>query len=417
MDRPRVLLLIPTNTYKAEDFLCAADHAGVDVVIGTDRHQALERSAPGGTLTLDFRRPEGAADRVAAAHRERPFRGVVASDDEAVVLAATIATRLGLPANPLAAAVAARDKRYLRRALSGAGLRAPSFEVVRVDGDPAAAARLPRYPCVLKPLHLNASRGVLRADDPERFVRAFERIRALLDRDDVRDAVPPDDPEVGRLVLVEDYLPGVEVAVEGLLVDGRLVPLAVFDKPDTPPGPTFEETLFVTPSNLPPVTVEAVHAEVAAACAAVGLTHGPIHAELRVRDGVPWVLEVAARTIGGLCARALRFGAGISLEEVVVRHAAGLPLDDLRREAGASGVLMLPTPRSGTVRAVRGIEAARRLPGVVDARITVEMGAQVEPTPEGNRYLGFVFARGERPEAVADVLRAAARRIRFDISG
>lgn len=415
MDRPRVLLLIPTNTYKAEDFLRAADRAGVEVVIGTDRHQALERAAPGGTVTLDFRRPDRAVARIADAHGAAPIRGVVASDDEAVVLAAEIAAALGLPANPPQAAAASRDKFVLRKALAARGLRTPRFRTVSADDDPREAASSSPYPCVLKPRFLNASRGVIRADDPGDFVRAFRRIGALLDRAEARDAAPADRPAEARSILVEDYLPGDEVAVEALLVDGRFVPLALFDKPDTSEGPTFEETLFVTPSRLPPATVDAVHAEAAAACRALGLVHGPVHAELRVRDGVPTLLEVAARTIGGLCARALRFGAGISLEEVVVRHAAGLPLDDLARERAASGVIMLPTPAPGVLRGVHGVDDALAIRGVVDVRVTVEIGGRIEPPPEGNRYLGFAFARGEDPGDVADALRRAARSVRFDL--
>jgi len=404
--RPRVLLLAPTHTYKAEDFLDAAGRLGIDVVVGTDRHQALEASAPGGTITLDFRRPERAAAILAEYHAALPLAGVVASDDESVVLAALAAGRMGLPANPPEAARASRDKAATRERLRAAGMRSPTFATFPVDADPVAIAERTAYPCVLKPTFLNASRGVLRADGPAEFVAAFDRIRALLARPSIARSAPEN-----PAILVEDYLPGAEVSVEGLLVDGRLHVLAIFDKPDTPEGPTFEETLFVTPSTLAEPVQEEVARETRRACAALGLREGPIHAELRVRDGVPWVLEVAARTIGGLCARALRFGVGISLEEVVLRHAAGMPVEDVVRESAASGVTMLPTPGTGRLRAVDGIDDALAVRGVVDVRITVERDADVEPPPEGNRYLGFVFARGETPADVAAALRTAAARL------
>ena len=294
-------------------------------------------------------------------------------------------------------------------------MRAPSWTTFPVADGPDAVARAVRYPCVLKPLFLNASRGVLRANDPGEFTAAFGRIRNLLHRPAVRKALVEHGDDAARTILVEDYLPGVEVSLEGVLVDGDLRTLAMFDKPDTPDGPTFEETLFVTPSRLPHEIRSAVVAEVATACDALGLREGPVHAELRVQDGVPWILEVAARTIGGLCARALRFGAGISLEQVVLRHALGLPLGEIVREADASGVLMLPVPRAGRLRDVRGVDTARAVEGIEDVRITVERGGAIEPAPEGNRYLGFVFARAPTPEAVERALREAQARLEVHI--
>ena len=413
--RDRVLLLTPTNTYKAADFLAAAAGLRVDVVVGTDRHQAMASDVPDRTLTFDFRRPDEAAARIVELHARRPIHGIVATDDESVVLASVAGARIGLPVNDPDAARASRDKRTTRERLAEAGMRTPSWVALPVARRPEPAAREVRYPCVLKPLFLNASRGVIRANDPMEFVAAFERIRSLLQRPAVRKALVEQGSLAARSILVEDYLPGDEVSVEGLLVDGRLQVLALFDKPDTPEGPTFEETLFVTPSSLAPDVQAAVVAEVGGACEALGLHEGPVHAELRVRDGVPWILEVAARTIGGLCARALRFGAGISLEEVVLRHALGLPLDGIVREVGASGVLMLPVPRAGRLREVRGVDAARAIEGIGDVRITVERGGAIEPAPDGNRYLGFVFARGAMPGDVERALRAAQSRLTIEI--
>jgi biotin carboxylase len=299
----------------------------------------------------------------------------------------------------------------MRRRLREAGLSGPEFRTVPLDAPPEVEAARTGYPCVLKPLTLSASRGVIRADGPSDFVEAFERIRAILR-----------DPEIARRkggaadrLLVERYLPGPEFAVEGLLERGRLRTLALFDKPDPLDGPYFEETIYLTPSRLPSAEAARLEAETAAACAAIGLHEGPVHAELRVTDGDPWIVEIAARTIGGLCSRALRFGAGLSLEALVLRHALGLPVEGLPRESAASGVMMLPVPSRGVLTEVGGQEAARAVSGIVDLRITIPIGEEVEPLPEGHRYLGFAFARGERPEEVEAALRSAHAALRFEI--
>jgi biotin carboxylase len=399
----RVLLLLPTATYRAADFLTAARALDAEVIVASDRRLV---SIGDTQLTLDLRRPEAAAEAIAAVAKERPLDAVVAVDDQGVRVAALAAKQLGLPGNPPAAAAATRDKAAMRRALAAAGVPQPEHCTVGPSDDSAAVAAEVGLPCVVKPLLLSASRGVIRADDPPAAAEAAARVRAIL-------AEAGEDPEA-RL-LIERYLPGAEVAVEGLLRAGALEPLAVFDKPDPLEGPYFEETIFTTPSRLPGEIVAAVTSTTTDACAALGLREGPVHAELRVHGGHVWMLELAARSIGGLCSRSLRFGVGVSLEEVILRHALGLPLGDLRREAAASGVMMLPIPRAGVLREVRGQDHARAVPGIAGLEISIGHDRPVRPLPEGDRYLGFMFARGETPAQVEDALRAAHARLEIDI--
>ncbi|HLH25506.1 MAG TPA: ATP-grasp domain-containing protein [Chloroflexota bacterium] len=400
-----------TRTYRATAFLQAARRLGVAVVVGSERRQALARHAPGTTLALDLRHPDRAARQIAAFAAARPLAAVVGVDDDTTLVAAVAAEALGLPHNPVAAVRASRDKYVARQRFAAAGLPSPRFARVPLDADPGEAARAAPYPCVLKPIALAASRGVIRADDPAEFVQAFRRIAAMLAADGAGQTH----------LLVESFLPGPEVALEGLLLDGALRVLALFDKPDPLDGPYFEETLYVTPSRLPATTRAAIAATAGRAAAALGLRDGPLHAELRVGDGGPYVLEVAARSIGGLCSNALRFGTGLSLEELILRHAlaahagageAVLP----EREACAAGVLMLPIPRAGTLRAVRGRAEALTVPGVEEVTITIPLGQPVVPLPEGDRYLGFVFARAATPAAVEAALREAHRRLGFVIA-
>ena len=391
---PRALLILPTSGYRTEDFLAAASALDVEVVVATDRRQTI-----GDALRIDLRRPERAAEAIVELARERPLDAVVAADDGGVVAAAIAATRLGLPANPPEAASRARDKLALRRALAAVGVSQPRFAALPPGGDVAAVG----FPAVLKPTRLAMGRGVIRADDAGAARESERRIRRIV-------AAAGDDPAAP--LLLEEYVPGVEVAVEALLRDGRMETLAVFDKPDPLEGPYFEETIYVTPSRLPEDAHAAVERLVAAAAAAVGLREGPLHAEVRLDGPRMWAIELAARSIGGLCGRTLRFGLGVRLEEVILRHALGLPLEGrLRREEAAAGVMMLPIPGAGTLRGVSGQDEARAVPGISDLRITIPVGGRMVPLPEGDRYLGFMFARGAGPDEVESALRTAHARL------
>jgi biotin carboxylase len=419
----RVLLLLPSGTYKAPDFLGAAARLGVEVVVASETEQTLAGAMGDRALVLDLADPEGSAAAITALAQRHPLDAVIAVDDQGVLIAALAAEKLGLPANPPDAVARTRNKAAMRAALAAASaaasgvslsappaggtLRQPLFRVISRGDDVVAAAAEVGWPVVVKPVSLSASRGVIRADDPAGARAAAGRIWAILDAD----CHPADEP-----ILVEQYVPGEEVAVEGLLRDGTLEVLATFDKPDPLTGPYFEETLYVTPSRLAEPVQAAIGAAVAEAAAAIGLRQGPVHAELRVDpDGQPWVLEVAARTIGGLCARTLRFAAGVTLEELVLRHALDLPVD-ARRERPAAGVMMLPIPAAGRLVAVHGQDAARAVPAVTDLEISIRPGGEVRPLPEGDRYLGFLFARGPSPADVEQALRTAHAHLQVEIA-
>jgi biotin carboxylase len=300
----------------------------------------------------------------------------------------------------------------MREALARAGVRAPAHCAFALDEPAEAVARAVSFPCVLKPLRLSASRGVIRADDAASFARAHARLAALLRTPEIRIAKDSEDERI----LVEEYVPGAEIAVEGLLDRGALRVLAIFDKPDPLEGPYFEETIYVTPSRLPRAAQDEVAAATAAAARALGLVTGPVHAELRVNKRGAWVIEVAARSIGGLCARSLRFGLGMSLEELILRHALGEPVGAIERESAASGVMMVPIPRAGILRDVRGVEEARRVRGIAEVTIDVKPGETLVPLPEGARYLGFLFARGAAPADVEAALRRAHAALSFEIA-
>jgi biotin carboxylase len=406
----RLLLLVPTTSYRVSDFLRAARRLDVDVTVGSNRRQVLERYSQGRTVTLDFRNLEKGTKQIIDFARRYSLQAIVAVDEDATVLAAKASEALGLPHNSPSAIAAAANKYRFRTVLAEAGLPSPGFIALSIEDDPAEVAHRVDYPCVLKPLALSASRGVIRADDPAGFAAAFHRIGKILN-----DAYAGAPAGTADRILVEDYIPGTEVALEGLLDRGQLSVLALFDKPDPLEGPFFEETIYVTPSRLPARAQQAVTAATARAVAALGLHHGPIHAELRIAEKGPAIIELAARSIGGLCSRVLHFGAGIALEELILRHALGLPIESLERESRPAGVMMIPIPRAGWLRQARGLEDARSVPGIEDVTITIPPGHEVVPLPEGNKYLGFIFARESTPQKVEAALRDAHGRLEFVI--
>ncbi len=401
-----------TTTYRAAAFLAAARRLRVTVVVGSDQPQALEALAPGSTLTLDFLQPETAARTIAAFATAYPLDAVVGVDDETTLTAALAAEALGVSHNAVAPVAAARNKRRMRELLAQTDVPSPPFACFSIDDDPAEVVRQITFPCVVKPLSLSASRGVMRADDAVQFITAFQRLVAMLHIPElaVRGGA------LARQILVETFITGQEVALEGLLTRGQLKVLALFDKPDPLDGPFFEETLYVTPSRLPGLVQEAITVCTAHTVQALGLREGPVHAELRVNDQGPWLIEMAARSIGGLCSRALRFDAGLSLEEVILHHALGHDVTFCERDPLAAGVMMLPIPHRGILRHIQGQEEARRVPGIEDLSFTIPLGQEVIPLPEGDRYLGFLFARAATPELVETALRTAHARLTFVIT-
>jgi biotin carboxylase len=288
-------------------------------------------------------------------------------------------------------------------------MNVPGYARFRAREDIEKALATSPFPCVLKPTGLSASRGVIRANDAPEFRAAWERIHALLQTPDVRMLTEDAEP----VIQVESYVPGIEVAVEALMTRGRLKVLAIFDKPDPLEGPFFEETIYTTPSRLDAATQRAIVACTEQAVAALGLWHGPLHAEMRVNDAGCWMLEVAARPIGGLCAQVLRFDEGMSLEELLLRHARGEDMTRVQRETQAAGVMMIPIAEAGVFEGVEGIEDAQRVRGIEAVEITAKLRQKLVPLPEGASYLGFIFARGESLEPVESALRRAHAKLRF----
>jgi biotin carboxylase len=395
--RARMLVIAPHGSYRTAPFLAAARRLEVDVLIASQgEHSIVSAYADG--LHIDLRDPDAALRKILTEAKARPFAGIIGTDDATTELAAAAARALRLPHNPPEAARIARRKDLARAHLQAAGAPVPQHWRIDLRAALAPQAESVRYPCVLKPIAMSASRGVIRVDNPREFLRACARIGRIVAEEEGADE--------RCYLLAEEFVPGFEVAVEGMLRDGRLDMLAIFDKPDPLDGPYFEETYYVTPSRLDAEAQERLRACLSEACAIYGLRTGPIHAECRINARGVWILEVAARTIGGLCARLLQFGTGYGLEELVLAEALGQPLAPPNIEGGV-GVLMIPIPRRGILRRVEGILAASRVPHIEDVIIQVREGYELVPLPEGSSYLGFIYARAPTPAAVEAALRSA----------
>ncbi len=417
MKAKRVLVFALKLGYQTRSLDAAARRLGVELAFVTDRCHQLDDPWGDRAIAVHFESPEVAAYTVLEAARagER-VDGILALGDRPAVVAAYVARGLGLAYNHPLAVEACRSKLRMREVFRDAGLRVPWFRAVTVQPAPEPALLGISYPCVLKPLSLSASTGVIRANNHEEFLWAAARVRSVLQSPEI---LASREANLDQMI-VEGYIPGREVAVEGLLTDGELRVLAIFDKTDPLEGPFFEETIYLTPSRLSEAQLQEVARCAADAVRALGLSHGPVHAEFRINEEGVWPLEVAPRPIGGLCARALRFGSKeceemIGLEELLLRQAVEMQAGNWRREAAASGVMMIPVPASGVLESVEGEESARAVANIVGLEITARLHDYIAAWPEGSSYLGFLFARAERAEEVEGALRAAHGKLRFAI--
>jgi len=405
-ERKRILLLMTPATYRSGAFLNAAQRLNLEVVVGIDLPETLTEywHVP---LGVDFADPEASVQTIVEYAQEHPLCAILSLDDSASELAARAGTALGLAHNSPKAAEAARDKLLMRRLMSAGGAPCPVFRPFLLSDNPEWITTQVTYPCVLKPLRLSGSRGVIRADNVDECVAAFHRLKRLL--------LSEGNSEQETSILIEDFIPGFEVALEGILTSGQLKVLTLFDKPDPLDGPFFEETIYVTPSRLPAKMQQDIAHCIAVAAAALDLREGPVHAELRINERGPWMLEIANRSIGGLCSTVLEFGSGMCLEELILRHAVGEEITAIERDEHAAGVMMIPIPSAGILKSVHGVEDAEKVPLITGIEITAKLNYSLVPLPEGASYLGFIFARGNTPAEVEAAIRQAHKLLKFDI--
>ena len=408
---PHILLLFPSATYRAEAFLAAARKLKISITIGCEKPGRWEETPSQKVMIMDFQNLQGSKDQVSQFVLKHPLDGIIGVEDLTTIVASSLSSHLGLPHHSLSSTSAARNKLEMRTRLRESEVLVPDFVAYSLDVDTSQIATCIPYPCVVKPLILSASCGVIRADDQESFRVAFARIKSLLTQLGLTTR-----ENAGKSLLVERFVPGTEVAAEGILTRGTLKVLALFDKPDPLEGPFFEETIYVTPSRLSFDIQDQIALTFQQATEALGLTEGPVHGEFRINNTGVWVIEVAARSIGGRCSETLRFGSGMTLEELILRHSLRMDIPTFEREDQAAGVMMLPIKKLGYFQDVQGYREARNTHGIIKLEITARPGDLLVPLPEGTRYLGFLLARGPSPEFVEQALRQAHACLKVKVS-
>jgi len=412
----RILLLIPTTSYRTKAFIEASRSMDVEITVGSDHKSTLAEMNPAGLLALDIFDIDRAVESAWTFSKSYPIDAVIGIDDQSVIAASAIAEELGLPHNTIISVSAARNKYIMREFLSQHKVSQPSYMRISTDEPPEHLSGMVSYPAVLKPVTLSGSRGVIKVNGKDELKGALNRIRKIINSISRKEST-----QEARSILVEEYIDGNEVAVEGLIIDGNCKALAIFDKPDPLTGPYFEETIYTTPSQLDPDRQLEIVKKLNEAVTAIGLSRGPVHAELRFNDSGVYVIEIAARSIGGYCSQALRFrdvgrdNKSISLEELIIRDALCEGVDTIQPDSQASGVMMIPVPREGTLLGVHGVEAAERVPNITGILLSAHVGQKLIPLPEGGRYPGFIFARAHDPAEVEHALREAHKMLRFDV--
>jgi len=403
--RDRVLIIAPHGSYRTTSFIQAANNLNVEVLIASQGEHSIVSEYVNG-LHIDFQNAEQAQQIIFAEAERGAFSGVIATDDMTTELAARVAKNLQLPHNRSEAVQIAQRKDLARQNLKDHNINVPNFDILTTSKPLTEQAIHVSYPAVIKPVALSASRGVIRVNNFSELESAVERIKNMLQKEHQLEQ------KIRETLLVEEFIPGKEIAVEGMLYNGELDILAIFDKPDPLDGPFFEETYYLTPTAFSASVQDVIKQTIIKACQSYGLSQGPIHAECRINDNGVWILEVAARTIGGSCGRLLSIGSGFSLEELVLLHAMGKRVDVKQMES-AAGVLMIPIPGAGILKRVEGLLDAQRVPFVTDVNIEIREGYELTPLPEGNSYLGFIFAQAATREETEKALREAHACLNF----
>jgi len=412
MEKNRLLLLMTTSTYRASSYLDASKKLKINTIIGTDQPDILGHLNPGSSITLDYSKNDDSKKKIIEYTNNFPIKGVLAIDEETLILGAMVADSLGLICHSIESVSTTRSKYELRKILSEEGLRTPEFRLISSEENPDLISKSISFPCVMKPTFLSGSRGVIRANNREEFSNAYMRINKILDEP----ATIIRGKDEAKMILIEEYIPGKEIAVEGIIVNGDFLPLAIFDKPEPLDGPFFEETIYVTPSRLPESVQKKILEETKNASNAIHLFNGPVHAELRINDnGDPWVIDIASRTIGGKCSRAIKFSDEISLESIILSHVLGKELPSIVPISGSSGVMMIPIPKSGVLKKVLGKENALGIKGIEEIEISIPLGEKIVQLPEGDRYLGFIFATSDKSEVTEEILKKAHENLKFII--
>jgi len=407
MEDSAVILIIPSASYRTSAFITVVEKLDLKVLVISDKSQVFSGKYPDNLMIINFHHWKDRLDEISEWSERNGLKAVIGVDEESIVLAANLSNYLKVEHNPVESVLLTKDKYLMRFELKNARLNSPWFKRFSIHDSPNKIINEISFPCVIKPTFLSASRGVIRVNTTKELAKGIKTLNELLSLEEIRER----GGEQSDWILVEEYIPGKEVAIEGIVSESKLKVLAVFDKPEPPVGPTFEETIFVTPSILPEKTLYSLFKTAQNAVNALGIVKGPVHIEVRINSSGNYILECASRSIGGLCSKILEFQGGMSLEELILRSYLGRNVEKSKLSGSARGVMMMPTEKMGTLKEMRGVENALNVKGIIDLQITVKPGEKLEPLPKGDRYLGFIFAEDKNQELVIKALKNAWSKI------
>ena len=407
MENSAVILIIPSASYRTSAFITAVKKLDLKVLVISDKSQVFSGKYPDNLIIMNFHHWKDRLDEISEWSERNGLKAVIGVDEESIVLAANISNYLNKEHNPVDSVLLTKNKYLMRIELKKAGICSPWFKRFPVHESPKKIINEIIFPCVIKPTFLSASRGVIRVNTIKELSDGFKTLNDLLSLEEIRKR----GGDQSDWILVEEYIPGKEVAIEGIVSEGKLKVLAVFDKPEPLVGPTFEETIFVTPSILPEKTLYSLFETAEIAVNTLGIVKGPVHIEIRINSSGNYILECASRSIGGICSNVLEFHGGMSLEELILRSYLGRNVEKTKLTDTARGVMMMPNEKSGILKEIRGVEDALNVKGVTDLQITLKPGENLEPLPKGDRYLGFIFAEDKDQELVIKALKNAWSKI------
>tara|TARA_B100000686_G_scaffold128253_1_gene135463 strand:- start:1091 stop:2335 length:1245 start_codon:yes stop_codon:yes gene_type:complete len=407
MENYAVILIIPSASYRTGPFMNAVKKLDLKVLVISDKSQVFSGKYPDNLIIINFNHWQDRSDEISKWAKNNGLKAVIGVDEESIVLAANISNFLNVEHNPVESVLLTKDKYLMRNELLKLGIKSPWFKRFSIYESTKKIINEISFPCVIKPTFLSASRGVMRVNTMNELSDSIKIMYELLSLDELRKR----GGEQSDWILFEEYIPGNEVAVEGLVTNGKLTVLAVFDKPEPLEGPTFEETIIVTPSVLTKEIQYSLLETIQNVVKALGILKGPIHAEARINKNGNYILECASRSIGGLCSKVLEFQGGMSLEELILRSYLGRNIEKSKLTDKARGVMMMPTEKMGILKEMRGVQDALNVKGITDLKLTVKPGEKLEPLPKGDRYLGFIFAEGNDQKLVIKALKNAWSKI------
>ncbi len=382
----KLLLVIPENSYKSNDFVVAAEKLGIDFLIITDSEQVSSKFSD--TVIINKFDAELNKNNL---KKLKDVTHVLPVDHSALKFSGYLVDLLEVKGNKLESINLSMNKYESRKIFNSLLDIKVNNEIIKNIDDVNTFINK-NGTSVLKPIYGTASKSVLKINNVEKNKEQIEKL--------MQDCFDQD-------LVIEEYIDGKEYALEGTIINSELKKIVIFDKPVEYKHPYFEESIYITPSELSSEAEKRVVSIVDKACKKIGLEDGPVHVEFKINENQIFIIEINPRMIGGLCSRCLSFGLfKVSLEEIILHAFMNNELKNIELLNNYVGVLMIPTPKSGKFISINK-EELENIPNISNVEITVPEGSDLLEPPYGDKYLGFAFSQGIDKKTVNESLLTA----------